>query len=189
MALGNGQAGFPLVARYPTLLLEEGASPRLYAAGEAPTPAAGQQAIQLPPLAQAGRPLDRASDRGALRQRGALCVTRTGRVLVAQANHDSSGPLAQVLLEAGCEDVLELDRGSHHPSFVHRAGTPTPPMSHYEGSVLYLLGRPMLPHAFRWKAKGSVPSTKVTSYDVPSRDEEQRSDRATLAPITSGEDR
>jgi hypothetical protein len=25
----------------------------------------------------------------------------------------------------------------------------------------------MLPHAFRWKAKGSVPSTKVTSYDVP----------------------
>jgi hypothetical protein len=25
----------------------------------------------------------------------------------------------------------------------------------------------MLPHAFRWKAKGAVPSTQVTSYDVP----------------------
>jgi hypothetical protein len=96
-----------------------------------------------------------------------LCVTNGGRVVIAQADHDSSGPLVQVLLELGCDAVLELDRGSHHPSFVHRAGTTTPPMSRYEGAALYLLARPMLPHAFRWKPKGSVPSTKVTSFDVP----------------------
>ena len=39
-------------------------------------------------------------------------------------------------------------------------------MASYETSVLYALGRPMLPRAFRWKAEGSTPSTKVTSYDV-----------------------
>jgi hypothetical protein len=165
LVLGGG--GAPIEGRYPTLVLEDGVSPRLLPPGDVPSLAPGQQAVQLPPLALAGKPLERASDRGAMRRRGALCVTRTGRVLVAQADHDSHGALVQVLLEAGCEDVVELDRGSHHPSFVHRSGTSTPPMSHYEGSVLYLLGRPMLPHAFRWKAEGSVPSTKVTSYDVP----------------------
>ena len=45
-------------------------------------------------------------------------------------------------------------------------GATTPPMASYETSVLYALGRPMLPRAFRWKPEGSVPSTKVTSYDV-----------------------
>jgi hypothetical protein len=154
-------------ARYATLLLEDGLSPRVFAPGNVPSLSEGQQAVQLPLLAWAKKLVDRASDRGALRRRGALCVSRGGRVLIAQVEHDSSGPLAQTLLEAGCDEVLELDRGSHHPSFVHRTGTSTPPMSHYEGSALYLLGRPMLPHAFRWKPKGSVPSTKVTSFDVP----------------------
>ena len=40
-------------------------------------------------------------------------------------------------------------------------------MDDYEASTLYVLGRPMIPHAFRWKADGSVPSKRVTSYDVP----------------------
>jgi hypothetical protein len=94
-------------------------------------------------------------------------VTPSGRVIVGQAEHDSSDGIAAALLRVGCEDVVELDRGSHHPAFFHRAGTSTPPMDDYEASALYLLGRPMLPHTFRWKAKGSVPSTQVTSYDVP----------------------
>jgi hypothetical protein len=48
-------------------------------------------------------------------------------------------------------------------------------MASYETSVLYALGRPMLPRAFRWKPEGSAPSTKVTSYDVghPLPDDEQ----------------
>jgi hypothetical protein len=165
--VSEGESPAPLDARYATLLLETGAPPRLLAAGDVPTLGPGQQAVQLPQLAWDGKTLERAGERGALRRRGALCVTSTGRLIVAQTEHDSSAPLVQTLLDAGCDDVVELDRGSHHPSFVHRAATATPPLSDYEGSALYLLGRPMLPHAFRWKPKGSVPSTKVTSYDVP----------------------
>jgi hypothetical protein len=75
---------------------------------------------------------------------------------------------------------VELDRGSHHPAFIHRAGGSAPPMANYETSVLYALGRPMLPRAFRWKAEGAAPSTKVTSYDVghpPPDDEQSRKKR------------
>lgn len=164
---GKSDQSLPLDSRYATLVFEDGAAPRLLAPREMPNLTATAQAVQLPLLAWSRKLVDRASDRGALRPRGALCVTGAGRVLVAEAQHDSSGPLAQALLDAGCDAVVELDRGSHHPSFVHRTGTATPPMSHYEGTVLYLLGRPMLPHAFRWKPEGAVPSTKVTSFDVP----------------------
>jgi hypothetical protein len=96
---------------------------------------------------------------------------------VAVARHDSSDALASALLRVGCKDVVELDRGSHHPSFVHRAGGTTPPMASYETSVLYALGRPMLARAFRWKAEGAAPSTKVTSYDVGHRSAEDEPNR------------
>lgn len=158
----------PLKAQYATLLLEDGVAPRVLLPGAAPaTLGEHQQAVQLPLIAQGGRPLDRARERGDSRRRAALCVTPTGRMILGQAVHDSSDGLAAALLRVGCEDVLELDRGSHHPAFFHRTGTGTPPIDEYEASSLYLLGRPMIPHAFRWKAAGSQPSTQVTSYDVP----------------------
>jgi hypothetical protein len=50
---------------------------------------------------------------------------------------------------------------------LHRAGSATPPVASYETSVLYALGRPMQPRAFRWKPSNAAPSTKVTSYDYP----------------------
>src|SRR6185295_11080112 len=87
---------------------------------------------------------------------------------------------ATALERAGCRDAVELDRGSHHPAFLHRAGGATPPLANYETSVLYALGRPMLPRAFRWKPEGASPSTKVTSYDVghpPPDDEPSRKKR------------
>jgi hypothetical protein len=40
-------------------------------------------------------------------------------------------------------------------------------MDGYDTTALYALARPMIPRAFRWKADGAVPSTKVTSYDWP----------------------
>lgn len=49
---------------------------------------------------------------------------------------------------------------------MHRAGSATPPLESYDTSVLYAVGRPMLPHAFRWKPEGSVPSTKPTLFDI-----------------------
>jgi hypothetical protein len=164
----GASARSPLKAHYATLILEDGLPPRVLApSAAAPAIAENQQAVQLPLLASDGKVLDRARERGALRRRAALCVTPTGRSIVAQLQHDSSDALAAALLRFGCESVVELDRGSHHPALVHRSGTPTPPMDTYEATALYLLARPMLPHAFRWKPNGSAPSTEVTSYDVP----------------------
>jgi hypothetical protein len=158
----------PLKPHYATLLLDDGEPPRILPPGAAPsTLGEKEQAVQLPLLAADGKPLERALARGDFRRRAALCVTATGRVIVGQAEHDSSDGLVAALLKIGCRDVVELDRGSHHPAFVHRAATATPPIEDYEESSLYLLGRPMIPHAFRWKPDGSVPSTRVTSYDVP----------------------
>jgi hypothetical protein len=100
--------------------------------------------------------------------------------VVALARHDSSDAVATALLRVGCKDIVELDRGSHHPAFLHRAGGAAPPMGSYETSVLYALGRPMLPRAFRWKPEGSAPSTKVTSFDFghpPADDEKSRKKR------------
>jgi hypothetical protein len=148
--------------------------------GGVPQLAPDEDAVQLPLLAKAGVLEPRARERGELRQRGALCIASDGAVLVAMARHDSSDALANALVRSSCQDVLELDRGSHHPAFVHRAGGVTPPMNSYETSVLYALGRPMLPRAFRWKPDGSGPSTKVTSYDVgrpPADDEQSRKKR------------
>jgi hypothetical protein len=162
-----GDPGLPLRTAYATLVLAEGKIPRIMSASSVPVLAADEQGVQLPLLAEAGQVTERARERGDLRLRAALGVTRAGRVIVALARHDSSDPLASALLRAGCERVVELDRGSHHPSFLHRAGTSTPPMNGYEATALYALARPMIPSAFRWKADGSVPSTKVTSYDYP----------------------
>ncbi|RYZ01897.1 MAG: hypothetical protein EOO73_33910 [Myxococcales bacterium] len=128
--------------------------------------AVDDDAVQLPLLVRDGNVEPRARERGDLRQRGALCVAPDGALVVALARHDSSDAVATSLTRAGCRDAVELDRGSHHPAFVHRAGGAAPPLASYETSVLYALGRPMLPRAFRWKPEGSAPSTKVTSYDV-----------------------
>lgn len=157
----------PIQARtaYATLVANPRGELTLQTEG-APTLAADEDAAQLPLLVRGGTVESRARDRGELRQRGALCIAPDGAVVVAQARHDSSDAVATALQRAGCQDVVELDRGSHHPAFVHRAGGATPPLANYETSVLYALGRPMLPRAFRWKVDGAAPSTKVTSYDT-----------------------
>jgi hypothetical protein len=163
----DGRASLPMRAGYATLVAEQGQPLKLLAPGQAFDPAAHGEAVQLPVLAEGGTLTPLSQEHGALRQRGALCVTPTGRVLVALARHDSSAPLASSLLKARCDRVVELDRGSHHPAFVHRAETQTPPIADYEPSVLYALAVPMTPTAFRWRAKGSRPSTRPTGYDVP----------------------
>jgi hypothetical protein len=132
---------------FATLVLAPTEPPRIFAPGETPTLRADEQAVQLPFLADADGVTERARERGALRVRSALGVTRSGRTLVALLRHDSSDPLAVALKNAGAERVVELDRGSHHPAFVHRTGTPTPPEPNYDSTTLWALGRPMLPGA------------------------------------------
>lgn len=174
-----GATPIQLRTAYASLVASTNGELRLFASG---TPPLGpdDDVVQLPLLARDGALEPRARERGELRQRGALCLAPDGALLVAQARHDSSDAAASALVRAGCQDVVELDRGSHHPAMVHRAGSPNPPLASYETSVLYALGRPMLPRAFRWKPEGATRSTKVTSYDVgqpPPDDEPSRKKR------------
>jgi hypothetical protein len=135
----------PIKPVYATLVIGDAGAARILLPGEAVTLAAGEQAVQLPLLADDRDITARARARGENRERGALCVADGGRLLVASAAHDSSDPLAVVLRSAGCRRVVELDRGSHHPAFIHRAGTDHPPRTDYESSTLWALARPMRP--------------------------------------------
>jgi hypothetical protein len=146
----DGRPSLELRKTYATLVLSPGASPRVFLPGDRPKLAANEDAVQLPLLAKDGEVDARASDRGGTRVRGAMCVDSARRVLVATGRHDSSDPLAAALIELGCRTVVALDRGSRHPAFVHRAGTSEAPLSEYETSVLYAVGRQMTPHAFRY---------------------------------------
>ncbi|HTA91695.1 MAG TPA: hypothetical protein VK745_19060 [Polyangiaceae bacterium] len=167
-------ATIPLRPGYATLVLAPGKAARLEAPGKAPTIGPDEEAVQLPLLVENGKLEPRARERGDMRRRAALCVTPTDRLIVAAATNDTSDTLAAALLRVGCTRVVELDRGSHHPAFLHRAGTATPPVASYETSVLYALGRPMQPRAFRWKPDNAAPSRKVTSYDYPAPDVKPR---------------
>ena len=167
----------PLRSGYATLVLSPNATARIEAPGVTPTLAADEEAVQLPLLVENGKLEPRARERGDLRRRAALCITPTERLIVASALHDTSDTLAAALLRVGCTRIVELDRGSHHPAFLHRAGTATPPVASYETSVLYALGRPMQALAFRWKPANAAPSTKPTSYDYPAPDVSPRKKR------------
>lgn len=170
---------------YATLVAAPGKALALFAPGETPKLEKDDEAAQLPLLAEAGKLTEAARAHGPLRQRGALCALPSGRVVVASARHDSSDSLAAALMKVGCTRVVELDRGSQHPAFVHRAGGPTPPLAGYETSVLYAIGRQMLPHAFRWKAEGAVKSTKPTLFDVSPDMGKRKKPKTEAAPAGS----
>lgn len=135
----------PVKPAFATLVIGDATAPRILLPGESVTLAPGEQAVQLPLLADDRDVTERARDRGAARARAALGVADGGRIVVAFATHDSSDPLAVALRNAGCRRVVELDRGSHHPAFLHRAGTPTPPRTDYESTTLWALSREMHP--------------------------------------------
>jgi hypothetical protein len=174
---------------YATLVLSLRHAPRIEAPGVTPSLTADEEAVQLPLLVENGKVEPRARERGDMRRRAALCVTPTERLIVASALHDASDTLAAALLRVGCTRIVELDRGSHHPAFLERAGSAAPPVKSYETSVLYALGRPMQALAFRWKPDNAAPSTKPTSYDYPAPDVSPRKKRHHRAPApeTSGD--
>ena len=65
-----------------------------------------------------------------------------GTLLAAHASFDADEATAEVLLDAGCAEVVSLDRGAHDGVFVHRAGTDAAPEASYEATALYVLGVP-----------------------------------------------
>ncbi len=116
-----GATPVQLRTSYASLIANPRGEVRLVTSG-VPELGADEDAVQLPLLVQAGDLSLRARDRGELRTRGALCVAPDGASIVATARHDSSDAVATALMRVGCLDVVELDRGSHHPAFVQRGG-------------------------------------------------------------------
>lgn len=177
----DGQASLQLREGYATLTLDKAGQPALSPSEREVDLGLTPAAAQLPLLVEDGHVLQVAHERGARRLRSALCIDDRQRVLIARVVHDTNTLVARALVELGCSDVVELDRGSHHPAFIHRADTETPPLGRYEGSVLYVLGNPARPGAYRWKHAAAKPASKPTGFDIP-REKAERARRREPEP-------
>jgi hypothetical protein len=162
----DGQTSIPLRPKMGTLLLRPG-EPLSLVIDHVPTIGPKDSAVQLPLLVAKGEVTSEGRAQGPLRERAALCITAGKRVLLARMKSDSAAGLVSTLMAQGCRDVVDLDRGSSDPSFLHRAGTDLPPTGDYESTVLYVLGRPMTPHAGRWEFAGTALNGAPSSYDIP----------------------
>ncbi|MBX3225674.1 MAG: hypothetical protein KIT84_31150 [Labilithrix sp.] len=101
-------------------------------------------AVELPLVLDDGKPTGREAA-------VALGVTAAGRVYVAR-----NGDVAAALASAGCTRAVALDRGAGDRGSIFRAGTPTPPRSHYDDTTLYAMGKPLLPRGFRFEPTNPV---------------------------------
>ncbi len=146
------QVVVPLKRNYASLILTDG-DLSLLPPGEPQVEKDGQTVVQLPVLARDGALLPESRELGGVRRRAALCIDRSGSLLIARMEHDTPAPLAQLLVDLGCDLVVDLDRGSHPPSLVERAGTPTPPGTGAEQTRLYGSDTIMRPHTFSVGAK------------------------------------
>jgi hypothetical protein len=145
----HSDATLPLRRDTPTLILG-GALARIAFPEDAQVLSDNEVSVQLPALMRDGVLSERGSERGSLRERAALCLEPGGALLVAFARHDASDVLALTLREFGCDSALELDRGSQHAAFFHRAGTNEPPEPSYSTTVLVGTGLPMAPRTYEW---------------------------------------
>ncbi len=112
--------------------------------------------VMLPALVKDGVLTATALERHLLRRRGALCVAPSGHVVVASSTAASDQPIAEALRQVGCTLVVGLDRGAHQPWMWDRAGSASPPLSHYPQSVLYAIGVAMAPSVFRFGSNQAV---------------------------------
>jgi hypothetical protein len=113
---------------------------------------------ELPLLIDAGAAtsIARSAERGDPRERAALGITSTGRVIIAKGNLASDAPLADALLRVGVVRAVMLDRGAHVPVTFDRAGTASPPRARYDDTVLYAIAKPMAPRAIKFLADTTV---------------------------------
>jgi hypothetical protein len=118
---------------------------------------AGGDAVELPLLLDDGKPVPH----GHVREAAALGLAPSGRVLVARAKGSASlDDSIAALKRAGCKQAVLLDRGIGDAGRVFRAGTATPPRSRYEETVLYAMGKPLLPRGFRFESAHPVEPAK-----------------------------
>jgi hypothetical protein len=130
---------------------DEASGLQLFAEAELAAKANKGDSIELPLILDAGKIPAAAKESRTMRRRGAACVTASGHTVIAMATTDSDEAAALALSRIGCTRAVALDRGSHRPTFLHRAGGGLPPLARYDESVLYAISRPMVPKAYRWK--------------------------------------
>lgn len=83
----------------------------------------------------------------------AIGVTATGQVFLARGTSEA---MRAALARGGCVRALAFARGTTGETY-HRTGTEAAPRSRYPETVLYGLGLPMHPTAFRFDPKNPVP--------------------------------
>jgi len=125
----RGTVQLPLRAGYASLKSRAGQAFEYLPMGKRLDLLADEELVQLPMLLKLGELTANARSRGALRERGALCLAppKTERKLfLAYVNQDSNLALAQALTELGCSFAFELDRGSQDNSRVFLRDGQTP---------------------------------------------------------------
>jgi hypothetical protein len=140
-------------ARLPpgALLADEAMGLQFFSEAELASRPDKADAIDLPLILDGGKIPAPAREPRTMRRRGAACVTPSGQTVIAVATTDSDEATALALQRIGCTRAVALDRGTHRPIFLHRAGGGTPPLARYDESVLYAISRPMVPKVYRWK--------------------------------------
>jgi hypothetical protein len=124
-------------------------------------------AAELPLLLEDGKALSppvtsASSARARTRGVSALGVTPGGRVVVARARDGATAAdVASALKRASCTQAVVLDRGAAAGGRIDRAGTSSPPRSRYEQTVLYAMGKALVPRGFRFEA--------ARPYEPPSK--------------------
>jgi len=135
----RGTVQLPLRAGYASLKSQAGRAFEYLPMGKRLAVLADEELVQLPMLVKLGELTANARSRGALRERGALCLAppRTERKLfLAYVNQDSNLALAQALTKLGCSFAFELDRGSQDNSRVFLRDGQTPLTFPQETSTL-----------------------------------------------------
>lgn len=132
------------------LLSEEGALSIVPARGASVSPRG--DIVELPLLLDDGAPISLPGHRG--RVPVALGLTAAGRVFVARGA--AIEEVTAALKRAGCSRAVLLDRGAGDHGSMFRAGTTTPPRSHYEDATLYAMSKPLLPRGFRFEPTSPV---------------------------------
>ena len=138
----EGAVGIPLRGEDAGLLAFDGGRARILRSTEM-TSFDGIDATELPLTADDGKLRPEARDVGSMRSRAAACVLPDGTFAVAATTFDSDEAATAALLDLGCARVVALDRGSHAPAFLHRAGADAVPEARYEATTIYALEIPL----------------------------------------------
>jgi hypothetical protein len=107
--------------------------------------------VELPALVLGGKRIDAVASLGP-GSRVALGTTPERRMMVASSTHASPNDLADLLIKAGCDRAVLVERGAQHNAEIFRTGTPSPPRVRYKGTSLSFASMVPTPRTFKFTA-------------------------------------